>query len=134
MLSYVIYCFTQQIITEYYTTNHVMHPAYADCMFRTCKDVMEKGKGNAGLIGRAVGTIFSGLIGKIGAVFILLALLVLCIYIFYGMEMMRMLRKRNAYREEMQEVYMIRSAKRKSIMNRPIVFSKTKEKKIQGSI
>ena len=97
--------FQQQIITEYYTTNHVMHPAYADCMFRTCKDVMEKGKGNAGLIGRAVGTIFSGLIGKIGAVFILLALLVLCIYIFYGMEMMRMLRKRNAYREEMQEVY-----------------------------
>ena len=97
--------FQQQIITEFYTTNHVMHPAYADCMFRTCKDVMEKGKGNAGLIGRAVGTIFSGLIGKIGAVFILLALLVLCIYIFYGMEMMRMLRKRNAYREEMQEVY-----------------------------
>ena len=97
--------FQQQIITEYYTTNHVMHPAYADCMFRTCKDVMEKGKGNAGLIGRAVGTIFSGLIGKVGAVFILLALLVLCIYIFYGMEMMRMLRKRNAYREEMQEVY-----------------------------
>ena len=97
--------FQQQIITEYYTTNHVMHPAYADCMFRTCKDVMDKGKGNAGLIGRAVGTIFSGLIGKIGAVFILLALLVLCIYIFYGMEMMRMLRKRNAYREEMQEVY-----------------------------
>ena len=97
--------FQQQIITEYYTTNHVMHPVYADCMFRTCKDVMEKGKGNAGLIGRAVGTIFSGLIGKIGAVFILLALLVLCIYIFYGMEMMRMLRKRNAYREEMQEVY-----------------------------
>lgn len=97
--------FQQQIITEYYTTNHVMHPAYADCVFRTCKDVMEKGKGNAGLIGRAVGTIFSGLIGKIGAVFILLALLVLCIYIFYGMEMMRMLRKRNAYREEMQEVY-----------------------------
>ena len=97
--------FQQQIITEYYTTNHVMHPAYADCMFRTCKDVMEKGKGNAGLIGRAVGTIFSSLIGKIGAVFILLALLVLCIYIFYGMEMMRMLRKRNAYREEMQEVY-----------------------------
>ena len=97
--------FQQQIITEYYTTNHVMHPAYADCMFRTCKDVMEKGKGNAGLIGRVVGTIFSGLIGKVGAVFILLALLVLCIYIFYGMEMMRMLRKRNAYREEMQEVY-----------------------------
>ena len=97
--------FQQQIITEFYTTNHVMHPAYADCMFRTCKDVMEKGKGNAGLIGRAVGTIFSSLIGKIGAVFILLALLVLCIYIFYGMEMMRMLRKRNAYREEMQEVY-----------------------------
>ncbi len=97
--------FQQQIITEYYTTNHVMHPAYADCMFRTCKDVMEKGKGNAGLIGRAVGTIFSSLIGKIGAVFILLALLILCIYIFYGMEMMRMLRKRNAYREEMQEVY-----------------------------
>ena len=95
----------QQIITEYYTTNHVMHPAYADCMFRTCKDVMEKGKGNAGLLGRAVGTIFSSLIGKIGAVFILLALLVLCIYIFYGMEMMRMLRKRNAYRDEMQEVY-----------------------------
>lgn len=95
----------QQIITEYYTTNHVMHPAYADCMFRTCKDVMEKGKGNAGLIGRAVGTVFSAMIGKIGAIFILFALLLFCIYIFYGMEMMRMLRKRNAYRDEMQEVY-----------------------------
>lgn len=97
--------FAQQIITEYYTSNHVMHPAYTECMYLTCEDVMTQGKFNGGLVGRAVSSIFSVVIGKIGAGFILFALLVLCVYIFYGVEIMRMIRKRNAYRQEMKEVY-----------------------------
>lgn len=97
--------FGQQIITEYYMSNHVMHPAYTECMYLTCDDVMSQGKFNGGLIGRATSSVFSVVIGKIGAGFLLFALLLLCIYIFYGVEIMRMIRKRNAYRQEMKEVY-----------------------------
>lgn len=97
--------FEKQIITEYYTSNHVLHRDYFECMFLTCKNVMEKGKFNGGLLGRAVGSVFSQFIGKVGAVVILFVLLLLCLYIFYGVELMGMLRKRNAYQQEMQEIY-----------------------------
>lgn len=89
--------FGKQIITEYYTSNHVLHKGYFDCMYLTCKNVMAEGKFNGGLLGRAVGSIFSQFIGKVGAIVILFLLLLLSLYIFYGVEMMGMLRKRNAY-------------------------------------
>lgn len=97
--------FQKQIITEYYTSNHVLHRNYFECMFLTCTDVITEGKFNGGLCGRAVGTIFSTIIGRVGGCVILFALLLFCLYIFYGVEMMGMLRKRNAYRQEMKEVY-----------------------------
>lgn len=97
--------FQRQIITEYYTSNHVLHKDYFECMSLTCKNVVEHGKFNGGLCGRAISAVFSMIIGKIGAGIILFALLLFCIYIFYGVEMMGMLRKRNAYRREMEEVY-----------------------------
>ena len=50
--------FEKQIITEYYTSNHVMHKGYFDCMFLTCKNVMAEGRFNGGLLGRAVGSVF----------------------------------------------------------------------------
>ena len=97
--------FEKQIITEYYTSNHVMHKGYFDCMFLTCKNVMAEGRFNGGLLGRAVGSVFSQFMGKVGAIVILFLLLLLCLYIFYGVEMMGMIRKRNAYHQEMQEMY-----------------------------
>lgn len=97
--------FEKQIITEYYTSNHVLHRGYFDCMFLTCKNVMSGGKFNGGLLGRAIGSVFSQFLGKVGAVVILFVLLLLCLYIFYGVEMMGIIRKRNAYHQEMQEMY-----------------------------
>ena len=97
--------FGKQIITEYYSSNHVMHKGYFECMNMTLTDVLTKGKFNGGLCGRAVGTVFSMVIGKIGATIILFALLFFCVYIFYGVELMGEIRKRNAYRQEMEEAY-----------------------------
>lgn len=96
--------FGHQIITEYYTSNHVLHRDYFECMFLTCRDVITRGKFNGGLCGRAVSTLLSKVVGDIGACFILFALLLLCFYIFYGVELMGALRKRNAYRQEMEEI------------------------------
>lgn len=97
--------FEKQIITEYYISNHVLHKEYFECMFLTCEDVITRGKFNGGLIGRAVGAVFATFIGKVGAIIILFVLLLLCLYIFYGVEMMGMIRRRNAYRQEMSEIY-----------------------------
>ena len=97
--------FQKQIISEYYISNHVMHKNYFECMFLSCRNVMKQGKFNGGLIGRAVGAFFSSVLGRVGASIILFLLLLLCLYIFYGIEMMGMLRKRNAYRQEMNEMY-----------------------------
>ena len=97
--------FGKQIITEYYTSNHVLHRNYFECMHLTFTDVMSKGKFNGGLCGRAVAAVFSTVIGKIGASVILFALLFFCLYIFYGVEMMAEIRKRNAYHQEMEEAY-----------------------------
>lgn len=97
--------FGKQIITEYYTSNHVLHRNYFECMQLTLSNVMSKGKFNGGLCGRAVAAVFSTVIGKIGASVILFALLFFCLYIFYGVEMMAKIRKRNAYQQEMEEAY-----------------------------
>ncbi len=97
--------FQKQIISEYYISNHVMHKNFFECMFLSCRNVMKQGKFNGGLIGRAVGGFFSSALGRVGASIILFLLLLLCLYIFYGIEMMGMLRKRNAYRQEMNEMY-----------------------------
>ena len=97
--------FQKQIITEYYTSNHVLHKDYLECMFLTCQDVVGHGRFNGGLCGRAISSVFSMVIGGIGAGIILFVLLLFCLYIFYGVELMSMLRKRNAYHQEMKEVY-----------------------------
>lgn len=96
--------FGRQIITEYYISNHVLHRDYFECMFLTCRDVIMRGKFNGGLCGRAISSVFSKVLGNIGACFILFALLLLCLYIFYGVELMGVIRKRNAYRQEMEEI------------------------------
>ncbi len=96
--------FGRQIITEYYISNHVFHKGYFDCMYLSCHDVVSKGKFNGGLLGRAVAALFSSVIGKVGAVIVIFALLLLFLYIFYGVEMMGVIRRRNARREEMAEI------------------------------
>lgn len=95
----------QEIITEYYTSNHVMHKKYFECMDLTLGDMVVKGKGNPGILGRFISTIFSKIIGETGAVVIMMALFVLCLFIFHGIEFMAALRKRNAYKQQMEDTY-----------------------------
>ncbi len=96
--------FGKDIISEYYISNHVFHKGYFDCMYLSCEDVISKGKFNGGLLGRAVSAIFSSIIGKAGAVIVIFALLLLFLYIFYGVEMMGVIRRRNARKEEIAEI------------------------------
>jgi len=97
--------FKQEIISEYYTSNHVLHKKYFECMDLTLGDVLSNGKGSAGILGRVAGSIFSKVTGETGAVIIMLALFLLCMFIFYGMELMAALRKRNAYKQKMENIY-----------------------------
>ena len=97
--------FKQEIMSEYYTSNHVMHPKYFECVNLTLGDVLSKGKANAGMVGRLISSIFSKVIGETGAVVIMLALLILSLFVFNGMELMAALRKRNAYKQEMENTY-----------------------------
>ncbi|MBC8561717.1 DNA translocase FtsK [Lachnospiraceae bacterium NSJ-37] len=69
------------------------------------EDVAKHGKGSGGIIGRGIGTALSSVIGKGGAAVVLLGLILLCAYIFHGLEMMASLRKKNAYKEQMEEEY-----------------------------
>ncbi len=97
--------FKQEIISEYYTSNHVLHKNYFECMNLTLDDVINGGKGNAGIAGRLISTVFSKITGETAAVVIMIALFVLCLFIFYGIELMAALRKRNTYKEEMENIY-----------------------------
>lgn len=97
--------FPKEILTEYYTSNHVLHHNFLECLYMSLRDVAKGGKGSGGIIGRAIGDACASIIGKWGAAALLFAVLLLCIYIFYGLEMMASLRKRNAYHQEMEEAY-----------------------------
>ena len=95
----------QEIISEYYTSNHVMHKKYFECMDLTLGDVIKSGKGNPGMLGRFISSLFSKITGETCAVIIMMALFILCLFIFHGMEFMAALRKRNAYKQEMESTY-----------------------------
>ncbi len=97
--------FNNDTILEYYKINHVTHKGYFDAMFLACKNVMEWGRFNGGLLGRAFGGIFSVILGRVGATLILFALLIFFGFVFYGVEALSKIRKRNAYRQEMDEIY-----------------------------
>ena len=95
----------QEILTEYFTSNHVLHHDYFQCLYMSLEDVAKHGKGSGGLVGRGIGNALSSFLGKGGAAAVLLGLLLLSAYIFHGLEMMASLRKRNAYKEQMEEEY-----------------------------
>ncbi len=95
----------KEVMTEYYMSNHVLHRGYFECMNLTLEDVLESGKSSGGLIGRLISSLLSKICGNIGACILLFALLILCLFIFEGIEIMAALRKRNAYREEMERLY-----------------------------
>lgn len=97
--------FNKDTIIEYYKINHTSNKNFFACMYASCDNVMRWGKFNGGILGEAFGSLFSKMLGRVGAVLIVFGLLCLFGYIFYGVEMMAKLRKRNAYRQEMQEVY-----------------------------
>lgn len=95
----------KEVITEYYTSNHVLHHGYFECMNLTLEDVLQSGKSSGGLIGRWISSLLTKICGNVGACILLFALLILCLFIFEGIEIMAALRKRNAYREEMERLY-----------------------------
>lgn len=97
--------FQQEILTEYFTSNHVLHHEYFKCLYMSLEDVAKHGKSSGGIIGRGIGTALSSVIGKGGAAVVLLGMILLCAYIFHGLEMMASLRKKNAYKEQMEEEY-----------------------------
>lgn len=97
--------FNEEIISEYYTSNHVLHKNYFECMNLTFDNIMNGGKGNAGIIGRFISTVFSKVTGETAAIVIMIALFVLCLFIFYGIELMAVLRKRNTYKQVMEDTY-----------------------------
>lgn len=97
--------FQQEILTEYFMSNHVLHHEYFKCLYMSLEDVAKHGKGSGGIIGRGIGTALSSVIGKGGTAVVLLGMILLCAYIFHGLEMMASLRKKNAYKEQMEEEY-----------------------------
>ena len=94
-----------EIITEYYTSNHVLHHGYFECMGMTLDDVLNKGKATGGLIGRGIANVFSFALGKVGSCILMIALFLLSLFVFNGIEIMRAIRKRNAYRQDMEHTY-----------------------------
>ena len=95
----------RRLLTEYFTSNHVLHHDYFQCLYMSLEDVAKYGKGSGGIIGRGIADGLSALIGKGGAGAVLFGLILLSVYIFHGLEMMASLRKRNAYKEQMEEEY-----------------------------
>ena len=71
----------------------------------TLQDVLESGKSSGGLIGRWISSLLTKVCGSVGACILLFALLLLSVFVFEGIEIMAALRKRNAYREEMERLY-----------------------------
>lgn len=97
--------FRGEILTEYFTSNHVLHKDYLKCLYMSLEDVAKYGRGSGGILGRAVGDALASILGRGGAAAVLFALLLLFAYIFYGPELMAFLRRRNAYQQEMEEAY-----------------------------
>lgn len=97
--------FHQEILTEYFTSNHVLNHDYFKCLYMSLEDVAGHGRASGGIIGRGIGDGLAAVLGKGGAAAVLLGLLLICAYIFHGLEMMASLRKRNAYKEKMEEEY-----------------------------
>ena len=97
--------FHQEILTEYFTSNHVLNHDYFKCLYMSLEDVAVHGRASGGIIGRGIGDGLAAVLGKGGAAVVLLGLLLICAYIFHGLEMMASLRKRNAYKEKMEEEY-----------------------------
>lgn len=97
--------FHQEILTEYFTSNHVLNHDYFKCLYMSLEDVAGHGRASGGIIGRGIGDGLAAVLGKGGAAVVLLGLLLICAYIFHGLEMMASLRKRNAYKEKMEEEY-----------------------------
>lgn len=94
-----------KVLTDYYQENYALHRDGAGSVYRALSDCLHLGKGSGGLLGRLISSGFVAILGKIGAGFVIVALLFVCIYLFCGVELMQHLRKRNAYYQEMEQVY-----------------------------
>ena len=75
----------------------------------TLQDVLESGKSSGGLIGRWISSLLTKVCGSVGACILLFFFfegIEIFFFVFEGIEIMAMaLRKRNAYREEMERLY-----------------------------
>ncbi len=99
MLGITDIIFKKQIMSEYYSSNRVMHHGL-DCVNLTLEDVLADGRASSGMIGRAASGLFSFFTGHSGfasqaaAILIMAALLVLCLFIFSVWEILGGLRKK----------------------------------------
>lgn len=97
--------FTQaKTLSDYYQTNQALHAGFQS-FYLAFRDTLYHGKGSGGILGHFFSNALTMVLGKVGAAALLIALLFLCAYIMCGVELIRRLRKRNAYYQEMEQVY-----------------------------
>lgn len=93
------------VLTDYYDKFHKAGDGVFQSISHAFAESLHHGKWSGGMIGRGIDRACSALLGNVGTACVLIALLLIGIYIFYGIEWMAMLRKRNAYYQEMGEAY-----------------------------
>lgn len=97
--------FTQaKTLSDYYQTNQALHAGFQS-FYLAFRDTLHHGKGSGGIVGHFFSSALAMVFGKVGTAALLIALLFLCAYIMCGVELMRRLRKRNEYYQEMEQVY-----------------------------
>lgn len=94
-----------KVLSEFYQENRALHRNTMDCVYLALKATLQHGMGSGGMFGRWITQALTALLGSVGAGAVLVALLLVSFYVFYGIEMMAMLRKRNAYYQEMEQAY-----------------------------
>lgn len=97
--------FTQaKTLSDYYQANQALHAGFQS-FYLAFRDTLYHGKSSGGILGHFFSNALTMVLGKVGAAALLIALLFLCAYVMCGVELVRRLRKRNAYYQEMEQVY-----------------------------
>lgn len=97
--------FTQaKTLSDYYQANQALHAGFQN-FYLAFRDTLYHGKSSGGILGHFLSNALTMVLGKVGAAALLIALLFLCAYVMCGVELIRRLRKRNAYYREMEQVY-----------------------------
>lgn len=93
-----------ETLSDYYKINQSLHGGVKG-FYLAFQDTLHHGMGSGGIIGHGLSSLLVVALGKVGTAAVLIALLILCAYIMWGVELLRRLRKRNAYYQEMEQSY-----------------------------